>query len=201
MWELPCDNRRKVKCFKKNVNSLVFYCAMKNKTLKQYQQIFDRVQQLCRDAGLGEFNPKLVSTDQEASLINLATTIFSGALYRTCSFHWINGIVKLMRSNRLKHTMNRKSMKSKDVTEKYIARSWILLKSLPYLPIPIAQCMIDYVLHRIENLPESRMKYDYDAIVQKIKKDHDDRAKLSIINWWSIIKQNSSFTDTTTGSD
>ena len=191
----------KVKCFKKNVNALVFYAAMKNKTLSQYQLIFERIRELCQEQDLGDFNPRIVSTDQEASLINVATNIFSGAIYRTCSFHYIQTIARRMNSNGLKKAKARKNLKSSDPTLKYIARSWVILRSLPYLPIPVARSMIEYVLHRIKKLPESRMKVDYELIVEKVKADHDDPKKLAIINWWTLIKQNSSFTDTTTGSD
>lgn len=189
----------KVKTFKKNNNSLVFYCAMTEKTIKQYEQIFDRVKILCRNRCQKDFAVQIASSDQEAALIAIAKKYFPSAIYKTCSFHYNNNNRKQMISAKLKKVMHRRNLKSSESSDKLIAKGWIIIKSLPFLPKNIAKLMIEYLLHRISKLTINNDLIAFEKIVTKLKADHDDEDKLDYINWWHLITETDSFVDTTTG--
>ena len=73
----------KIRCFKKNVSSLVMYCAMKTKAYAEYELIMERLKTL---ADVQSFEAKIFSTDMEASLIKVGKVYFGGStIHRTCS--------------------------------------------------------------------------------------------------------------------
>ena len=189
----------KVKTYKKNNKSLIFYCAMTERTLKQYESIFDRVLTLCQKEGQSQFSVAISSSDQEPSLVAICRKYFASSKYKSCSFHYINGRRKELIGYGLKKLINRKNLKSTDSAVKLIAKSWIIIKCLPFIPKNIAKLMIDYLLHRVSKLNLSQNLIDLEKVLNKIKSDHDDESKINNINWWSIIQTTDSFTDTTTG--
>ena len=189
----------KVKTYKKNNNSLVFYCAMNRKTLDQYELIFNRVRILCQQQGYPDFSVAITSSDQEAALIAIAKKFFPSAIYKTCSFHYISARRKQMIEARLKKEMHKRNLKSADPNEKLCAKAWILIKSLPFLPPTVAKMMIDYLDHRVSKLAIDKVQIELEKVIEKLKTDHNDENKLQYINWWSIICETDSFVDTTTG--
>ena len=190
----------KVKTYKKNNKSLVFYCAMTERTMKQYELIFNRILTLCEKEGHPQFSVAISSSDQEPALIAICKKYFPSSNYKSCSFHYINNKRKQLIGYGLKKSIHRNNLKSTDSSEKLIAKAWIIIKCLPFVPKNVAKLMIDYLLHRISKLNTlSQNLIDLDKVIQKIKSDHDDETKIDAINWWQIIKQTDSFTDTTTG--
>ena len=175
----------KIRAYKTNVSSLICYCGMKNKEYVSYASIMDRLKVL---SGFDNFKSKIYSTDQEAALIKLGTVYFKDSISRTCSFHWVNGVKKLLITQGLKKVIKKPNLKSSNRLFKLIAKSWICIRVLPFMPPSIARKMIVFMKAEVESFPLSKHKLGFEEVLEKIHNDHSSATKLQQINWWTLLR-------------
>ena len=119
-------------------------------------------------------------------------------LFKNCSFHWIDNVRKSLIGGGLKKKVKKANLKSRNGETRYIARAWIVIRTLPFLPPSISKQLIEVMIIACDEMRLSNKKIAWAAILAKIKRDHADEDKFRRINWWDCIKSSSSFVDTTT---
>ena len=92
----------------------------------------------------------------------------------------------------------KKNIKSDDTETRFIAKSWLIIRCLPFLPPHVAKELIEFMLHTCQQLPLTLHQSNFETILLGIKDDHANETKLDGINWWHLIRTSENFCDTTT---
>ena len=103
-----------------------------------------------------------------------------------------------MISARLKKIISKKNVRSAHRETKFIARSWVVIRCLPFLPPLVAKSLIECMIESCGELALSNNQIAFCNILIGIQNDHNNETKLKSLNWWNLIKDSSRFRDTTT---
>ena len=100
----------------------------------------------------------------------------------------VNGVKKLAINQGLRKIIRKTNLKSSNRLYKFIAKSWICIRVLPYMPPSISRKMIVFMQKEVESFPLSKQKLGFEEVLEKIHNDHNSATKLQHINWWSLLR-------------